>query len=126
MIHIKTVFQRIVADIRLNFIALLIILFYMILAQCFFHTVCPFKIVTGLSCPGCGLTRAAVYFFMGKFQDALRMNPAIYVWLPFLGYLCFFRYFLGKKPPFVVFLVIFVCLATFGIFAIGLGQDFSF
>lgn len=116
MIHMKTIFQRIAEDIRQNYIALIIIICYMALAQYFFHTVCPFKIVTGLSCPGCGLTRAAVYFFLGRFPDAMGMNPAIYLWLPFLVYLCFFRYFLGKKPPFALFLVIFVCLANIGIF----------
>lgn len=114
MVYLKAIFQRIVVDIRQNYIALFIILFYMVLAQYFFHTVCPWAILTGLSCPACGLTRAAVFLFMGRFSDATQMNAAIYLWLPLIVWLCLFRYVLGKKPPLALPLTILICITTIG------------
>jgi hypothetical protein len=41
--------------------------------------VCPFRLATGLPCPGCGLTRSWVYIAHGDFGDALRANPFGYL-----------------------------------------------
>jgi hypothetical protein len=35
---------------------------------------CPFKNATGLPCPGCGLTGAAILLFQGDIPRALRMH----------------------------------------------------
>ena len=36
---------------------------------------CPFKAVTGVPCPGCGLTRAALALVHGQVRTALWINP---------------------------------------------------
>ena len=36
--------------------------------------VCPFRLATGLPCPGCGLTRAFVATAHGRFMDAFAYN----------------------------------------------------
>jgi Protein of unknown function (DUF2752) len=36
---------------------------------------CPFRLLTGLPCPGCGLTRSWVYLAHGQWQDAWAANP---------------------------------------------------
>ena len=36
---------------------------------------CPFKNVTGLPCPGCGLTRSVVYAAHGQWQQAFTYHP---------------------------------------------------
>jgi hypothetical protein len=36
---------------------------------------CPFKRVTGLPCPGCGATRAAVSLLQGDLSGAVAWNP---------------------------------------------------
>jgi hypothetical protein len=41
--------------------------------------VCPFRLATGLPCPGCGLTRSWVYIAHGDFGDAVRANPFGYL-----------------------------------------------
>jgi hypothetical protein len=41
--------------------------------------VCPFRLATGLPCPGCGLTRSWVYIAHGDFGDAARANPFGYL-----------------------------------------------
>ncbi|MBQ0016556.1 MAG: DUF2752 domain-containing protein [Bacteroidales bacterium] len=36
---------------------------------------CPFRTLTGIPCPGCGGTRAALLLMQGKVGDALLTNP---------------------------------------------------
>jgi hypothetical protein len=36
---------------------------------------CPFRLMTGLPCPGCGLTRSWVYLVHGQWGDAFGANP---------------------------------------------------
>jgi len=36
---------------------------------------CPFKTVTGLPCPGCGMTRACHAALHGDWAQVLKMNP---------------------------------------------------
>lgn len=37
--------------------------------------VCPFRLMTGLPCPGCGLTRSWVFWLHGDWQAGLAANP---------------------------------------------------
>jgi hypothetical protein len=41
--------------------------------------VCPFRLITGLPCPGCGLTRSWVFIAHGDLGAALRANPFGYL-----------------------------------------------
>ena len=36
---------------------------------------CPFHAITGLHCPGCGVTRATLLLLKGHVADSLNMNP---------------------------------------------------
>ncbi len=36
---------------------------------------CPFRAITGHSCPGCGLTRSAGAFLRGRWHEALTLHP---------------------------------------------------
>ena len=45
-------------------------------------TLCPTKILWGIPCPGCGITRAVKLCFEGDLLAAVRMNPnIILVWI---------------------------------------------
>lgn len=79
--------------------ALILLLIYFAVTQTIFHTCCPFAILTGISCPACGLTRAAFLLLTGHFTAAAQLNLTVYLWVPFLLYLCIFRYFLRKHAP---------------------------
>lgn len=37
--------------------------------------ICPFRRLTGLPCPGCGLTRSWVYLAHGQWRDAIVAHP---------------------------------------------------
>ena len=43
---------------------------------------CTFHQLTGLNCPGCGMTRAAYATLHGRIGDAFRFNPVGMVLLP--------------------------------------------
>jgi hypothetical protein len=43
---------------------------------------CPFKDMTGLSCPGCGITRAFIAVGHGHLITALKSNPLILLFFP--------------------------------------------
>lgn len=48
--------------------------------------VCPLLALTGLACPGCGLTRAFHSLFNGYFIPALDFNILVPVWAVIFGY----------------------------------------
>ncbi len=45
---------------------------------------CPFKMMTGLDCPGCGSQRACQALINGNFSAAWGYNPATIVGLPLI------------------------------------------
>lgn len=38
-------------------------------------TLCGMRLITGLSCPGCGMTRSFAFLAHGQLRDAFAMNP---------------------------------------------------
>jgi hypothetical protein len=40
-------------------------------------TLCPFALLTGTACPGCGLTRAAAWLIRGDLGAALSLHPLV-------------------------------------------------
>jgi apolipoprotein N-acyltransferase len=44
--------------------------------------VCPFRLATGLPCPGCGMTRAWVFLAHGDLGAAVSANPFALVTMP--------------------------------------------
>lgn len=48
---------------------------------------CPFRAVTGLKCPGCGVTRMCLALLRGDWAAAWRANPVLLLLLPLLAVL---------------------------------------
>ncbi len=46
--------------------------------------ICPIYNILGIPCPGCGGTRAYLYFFTGHFKEAFLMHPLFLLPLIFL------------------------------------------
>ena len=64
---------------------------------------CPLYELTGLSCPGCGLTRAAVALSRGELRTALSYNAMLVPYGGYVGWLAVtasVRYIRGEKEPF--------------------------
>ena len=45
---------------------------------------CPFRLLTGFTCPGCGTTRALHQVLHGHFDSAFTLNPLLLLSIPFL------------------------------------------
>lgn len=52
-------------------------------ARYIFAPKCPFKLLTGLSCPGCGFQRALHAFLHGQWSEALSYNWFLIASLPY-------------------------------------------
>lgn len=65
-------------NMRFAMIALIV---YGSFMQIQFHTICPFKALTGFPCPACGLTHATIYFLKGDFREAFLANPTVLLWI---------------------------------------------
>src|SRR4051794_18522002 len=66
-----------------------------------FFPPCPFRLLTGLRCPGCGSTRALHQLLHGQVGAALALNPLLPLSLPALGWvgLSLLRSAAGLPPP---------------------------
>jgi hypothetical protein len=51
-----------------------------------FFPICPFRAVTGFTCPGCGSTRGLHRLLHGDVVAAFEFNPLLILSLPFLLY----------------------------------------
>jgi hypothetical protein len=65
-----------------------------------FYPRCVFKAATGLDCPGCGLTRATHHALHGRFGEALRFNPLLFVMI-FVALCAVPSIARGRSPRFV-------------------------
>ena len=54
------------------------IIAYFVVLRTFFHGGCPWVLITGMPCPGCGLTRAGICLLHFDFAEAWKTHPFIY------------------------------------------------
>lgn len=55
---------------------------------------CLFHSLTGLWCPGCGVTRGLYAFLHGEYLETVRMNPYIFCIMPMLA----FAAYVARRP----------------------------
>jgi Protein of unknown function (DUF2752) len=89
-----------------------------------FFPLCPFRALTGFTCPGCGSTRALHQLLHGHFAAAFELNPLFLISLPFF-FVVLVRHtsfiMRGKVPrgnvlPAGVIYALFAIILTFWIF----------
>ncbi len=89
-----------------------------------FFPACPFRLLTGFTCPGCGSTRAVHQILHGHFATAFMLNPLLLLAIPFILF-AFLRYSVivmrGGVPrpntlPASVIYAMFVIIVSFWIF----------
>lgn len=98
MSRLRQALLRIGRDVRAYWMFALAFAVYDILVQLVFDAFCPVAIVTGLPCPGCGMTRAVFFFVTGQIGKGWEMNPIGIGWTALAAYFCMMRYWLGKSP----------------------------
>ena len=93
---IKFDFELLKKDIKNIYIPIVLIAVYIIAGNFVMGKICPLRMVCGLPCPGCGITRAFLLVIQGKFYEATVMHP---FWIPLLLFVILylgFRYLGGK------------------------------
>jgi len=70
---------------------------------------CLFHSLTGLWCPGCGVTRGFYAFVHGEYLETVRMNPFMFAVVPVMALAAY----VSKRP--VVLKVIGIMTALFGL-----------
>ena len=80
--------------ILLIYLILLVIFiaYYILNKKTGFYIPCIFHELTGLDCPGCGITRCLFYLINFRIKDAFFVNPLVFIYLPFI-----ITYFLYKS-----------------------------
>lgn len=79
-------------------------------------TLCLFRNITGLPCPGCGMTRAFLFLGHGDFYEAIRLNPnsplifsiIVFLWFNKIVYMATgkeVRAYLTKREKVVMYLL---------------------
>lgn len=114
--NMKSIWKRIVTDIKNYYIAVFLLLLVNIVVRKVFHAFCPFLIMTGFPCAGCGMTRAVCHILTGDFRRGMNLNPAAPFWIGWILYFCVNRYALGKNSKWIMRLLAVVCVITFIIY----------
>lgn len=66
---------------------LLVVLYFFDPAKAAAFPPCPFNLLTGYHCPGCGSLRGLHSLLHGRLVDALSLNPLMVVSIPILGFM---------------------------------------
>ena len=85
----------------LYWLAVLALLAAMLLFMQLLGITCPIKHLTGISCPGCGMTRACLSALRLDFSAAFAYHP-LWVSLPLVAVLALVLHFKQKKRAFSV------------------------
>lgn len=119
--YLRIVYGRIYRDVKQYYIGILIFALYYALTIIFFKASCPFLLLTGFSCPGCGLLRCFRYILTFRFEAAVSLNPSCFLWFAFVLWLIVTRYFVGKDFKRInATLLAIVSLATVIIYLYGM------
>lgn len=84
------------------------VVFLIIVVMLIFNTKCIFKLVIGVPCPGCGLTRAWISCLKGDILKAFNWHP-LFLLIPILGILIFLYF----KKSFIkcrIYILILICI----------------
>lgn len=111
-------------DIRGYGLVCILIMVYVAVLSVLFGTPCPIRLVTGLPCPGCGITRAAVLFVTGHWQQAWQMNPVIFPIVLVVLYYGVNRYLLGREAKEIKGIVIGIAIMLLAVYLLRIGCYF--
>lgn len=89
--------ERIKSDWKNYKVGLLIALEVVVVATVLGRGICYFKNLTGIPCPGCGMTRSFLLILQGRFKQAWELHPFVYGWIVFAVIFFVDRYVLRKK-----------------------------
>ena len=91
---------------------LIFLLIYIITMNLIFNTVCPFRVLFHVNCPGCGLTRACISLLKGNIIESWHYNRTAILWIISIMLFIFDRYIKALRIKPFPFVFIFVGIIT--------------
>ncbi|MBQ8086572.1 MAG: DUF2752 domain-containing protein [Lachnospiraceae bacterium] len=113
MIRIMNVFHRVKTDIANNYKGIIIVIIYFIVTHILFGYVCPFRLLTGIPCPACGLTRAGISLILLDFDKVFFYNPMIIPIAVFIIYCVICRYIFDVPVRFASAIIVILSILLF-------------
>ncbi len=92
------------------------VVLYLAATMILFGKSCPFRILTGFPCPGCGLTRGVLCILTLRFSRAYSYHPAAFLWAALIGYLIVKRYVMGKSTKEAFGMAVIAALLTIAVY----------
>lgn len=102
----RKIVERICQDIKNLWSVAVAVAIYTVLVNLIFHAFCPMVIVTGLPCPGCGMTRSLLFLATGRVGQSLWIHPMGVPIAVLIFYFLWNRYVLGRNAKGMKVLVI--------------------
>ncbi len=120
----KQVVVRLMKDIKEFGTLCILIVVYMAVFTVLFGTSCPIRLGTGLPCPGCGITRAAILLLTGRWQQAWQMNPVIFPIVLSSLYYGMNRYFLNRKAGEMKWIIMGIAIMLLAVYILHMKRYF--
>ena len=107
-----------------SFIVIISLMYYFLNKYFNIGIPCLFYQITGLKCPGCGITRLIFSLIKLEFQQAFFYNPLVFILLPFIGFYIIYQEYLYitkkeekiiKKIPSYIYYVLIIILIIYAI-----------
>ena len=99
-----------------------LILIFAILAPFYLFIGCPIQFFTGISCMGCGMSRAAIALLQLDFEKAFQMHPLIFI-MPIVALIIIFRKKIPQKIMTAFLIIGFVLMVGTYIYRIVTGSE---
>jgi len=109
--NLQTIQKRIVKDVLEFKWAIICLVIYYFVTHELFHAFCPMVIVTGLPCPGCGVTRSIFCLLTGQISRSFVLSPFALFWILLGIWFVYERYVQGKKVKGIYPLIGCLCVA---------------
>ena len=109
--------------IKILVLLILLVLYIVVSSLTGIYIECPIHKLTGLYCPGCGLTRMIKSILLLDFYQAFRYNQLLFISLPFVIFLFvndLYSEFKGKKSfykkiPNYIWIILIVITILYGV-----------
>ena len=109
--NLKVIQKRIVKDaLEFKWAIICLVIYYMLTHEVF-HAFCPMVIVTGLPCPGCGMSRSIFYLLTGQFGRSFALSPFAIFWILLGSWFVYVRYVKGKRVKGIYLFMGCLCVA---------------
>lgn len=113
--------KKITTNIKSHIPAVIVGILCLVLLHVTSRTICIFRSVSGLPCPGCGLTRASVALLKGHVKEAFDFHPLVFVALAFIFayiFTCVFKIKIIEKikKKFINIFMLFLLIIFIGVY----------